>query len=127
MAPFGKYTKAVRNGAPLAVVASCGVAAASDLNAPSDSNAGSAIARAESAQKVAAVESEAAFCGDGLIRVHGFVLTSARCVVGFTFSAASKARVFWNGADSMMPANNSDGRPFDFPNRSTIASTVATS
>ena len=23
-------------------------------------------------------------------------------------------RVFWNGADSMMPANNSDGRPLDF-------------
>ena len=42
MAPFGKYTNAIRSGAPLAVVASAG-GRGGDWNAPSDSNAGSAM------------------------------------------------------------------------------------
>src|SRR4051794_15388563 len=37
------------------------------------------------------------------------------------------ARHFWNGADSITPANSADGRPSAFSRRSTIWSTAATS
>src|SRR5262249_39281238 len=86
-------------------------------------------ARPEAAQEGATAPSGLTFGGDLLIRVHDLVLASARWAgaVGLEFLAGSEARVFWNGADSMTPASNSDGLPFDFSRRATIVSTVATS
>src|SRR3989442_10954228 len=105
-----------------------------DTEWPESFEAGQRQTRAETPEEMAPAQTGETLSGKVLVKqrfcFHGCSLAwtpfSKDCA-GLASVTAEKFRRFWNGADSTIPINSAEKRPFSRSSRATIRSTVSTS
>src|SRR5438105_2601887 len=105
-----------------------------DTEWPESFESGQRQTGAETAEEMAPAQAGETLSGNGLveyrIRFHGCSLAwrpFSKDRAGSASVTGERFRRFWNGADSMIPINRAEKRPFSRSSRATIRSTVSTS